>query len=158
MGSFSRTKGRAWEQAVAKLFRPIFGQQVRRGWQARSGGDAADLEGVPFWVEAKHHRQVNIAAALRQIVEAMEARPPKEPLWPLVTAKSDRQRPTATMFLDDFMVLIAEWWSLKSADPRVVVDTPVKPQDQVTNAQGADHATSTSADPAAGPTALRSAS
>jgi hypothetical protein len=70
-GKLSRRKGKVFEREVAAGYREIFGAQVKRGWQAREGHDAPDVENVPgFWPEAKHHQRVNYRAALEQAEEA----------------------------------------------------------------------------------------
>lgn len=105
----SRNKGKVWEREVASMFREVVGDAVKRGWQAREGHDAADVENVPLlWIEAKHHRVVNIAAGLKQAIDA--AGKAKSKLWPIVIGKSNRCEPTATMQLVDFLKLYREWF------------------------------------------------
>lgn len=104
-GKMSRDKGKRWEREVASAFRALFGQQVRRGWQAREGHDAADVDGVPlFRIEAKHHKLVNIHAAVRQSVE--DAEKAGDSRWVLAITKSDRTLPLATMLWTQFMQLV----------------------------------------------------
>lgn len=125
MGKLSRNKGRAWEQEVARGLRAIFGEEVKRGWQARSGSDASDIENAAhFYVEAKHHKVVNIYAAVKQVLTAQKTF--KDDRWPLVVSKSNRAEPLATMLWVDFLKLLTEWWELKNAQLQVVkklVDT-----------------------------------
>lgn len=101
-GRRSRAKGKTWEREVAKLLRPVFGEHVKRGFQSRSGRDGADVEGSPFWVEAKHGRLVNVRAALAQALKATDGRPP------LVVAKDDRSEPFVVMQLHDFLRILAK--------------------------------------------------
>ena len=63
-GKLSRMKGKVFEREVARDLRAIYGEQVKRGWQAREGTDAPDVENVPYWVECKHHQRVNVRAAV----------------------------------------------------------------------------------------------
>lgn len=126
MGARSRRKGRAWEQAVTRLLRPIFGDKVHRGDQRRGGGAAAgegcDNEGTPFWVESKHEYQTNIKGALRQALikqdEADDERPP------VIVCKDDKPPPgwrvgrplappLASMLLSDWLALVQDWTRLK---------------------------------------------
>lgn len=108
-GKLSRNKGKVWEREVATVFRALFGDQVRRGWQARNGHDAPDVEGVPrFLIEAKHHHVVNIAAAVKQAV-CDRAKKGELDKWVLAVTKSDRAMPLATMPLSEFMQLLREW-------------------------------------------------
>ena len=117
----SRRKGKTWEQEVARELRAIFGEQVKRGWQAKEGCDAPDIEGVPRqWPECKHHQRVNIAAAMRQAEEeyarwlerTLKARTalPSDCLWPVVYSKSNNEQPFVTMRMGDFLTLLREWY------------------------------------------------
>ena len=118
LGRLSRRKGKRWEQEVAAALRDIFGERVKRGWQAREGCDAPDVEGVPRqWVECKAHARVNIAEAMRQAVEEHDryfaricAIAPAPGLWPVVYSKSNNEAPLVTMRMADYLVLLAEWW------------------------------------------------
>lgn len=118
MGRMSRDKGKAWERVVAAKLRAIFGSGVKRGWQARQGSDAPDVEGVPWWVEAKHHRVVNIGQAVRQALAAVKKAKSKLPV--LIASRSNRQEPLATMLLEDWLQLVGELANLRAA-----VDTQV---------------------------------
>lgn len=128
LGKLSRRKGKTWERAVAKELRDIFGPPVKRGWQAREGCDAPDIEGVPRqWPECKHHARVNIAAAMRQAEEeyarwltrTLKGRTatPGDCLWPVVYSKSNNEQPFATMRMGDFLTLLREWWKLERLRP-----------------------------------------
>ena len=101
-GARSRRKGRAWEQAVARMLRPLFGDAVKRGWQARSGKDAPDVVGTPYHIECKHGALVNLRAALKQAIEATDGR------VPLVVAKDNRSEPLVVMRLSDWLKLEEE--------------------------------------------------
>lgn len=52
----SRTKGRAWEQEVARILRER-GWSAKRGLQSRDGSDAPDVvTDLPLWPECKAGR------------------------------------------------------------------------------------------------------
>ncbi len=127
LGKRSKSKGRAWEQAVVRLLKPIFGDKVHRGHQDSRGGAAAgegcDVEGTPFWVETKHGKAVSPMAALRQCREAQQVRGDTRP--PTVIIKDDRKPPgwkvgqslsppIVVMELSDWLDLIQDWAELKS--------------------------------------------
>lgn len=100
MGGLSRLKGRAFEQAVAKRLRPVFGDRVKRGYQTRNGREACDVDGTPWWIECKHGRQVNVRAAMAQALQATDGRPV------LVVAKDNGVRePFVCMLLKDWLEL-----------------------------------------------------
>ncbi len=111
LGKLSRNKGKAFEQLVARELRGIFGDQVKRGWQARQGSDAPDVEGVPgWWLEAKHHQKVSIRAAFDQVLaaqaDALRKKDPRAKLKALVITKDDRAEPLATVRFEDFVELL----------------------------------------------------
>lgn len=103
MGKLSRDKGKRWERVVATRLRALFGGNVRRGFQSRSGRDGADVEGVPhgLWVECKVGVQPNPRFALRQAAEAA----PDGALL-LAVIKDDRQAPFVCMPLDHWELLV----------------------------------------------------
>jgi hypothetical protein len=112
MGKLSRTKGKVFEQFVAKALREIYGDGVKRGWQAREGDDAPDIEGTPFWVECKHHKKVSVRAAVAQVADAQYGAKRKElPLSEapmLLVVKDNNEPPLAVMHFADFIELLAE--------------------------------------------------
>lgn len=106
-GRASRRKGHDWEREVARQFREALpGADVTRGWQSRAGTDQPDVDGTPFWVECKVGKRPNILAALRQADEAKG----NDPRPSLAICKTDRDTPTVTLYLDDFLDLVGEWW------------------------------------------------
>lgn len=63
-----------------------------------------DVEGTPFWMECKHHKRVNIQAAMRQALEARKQgkgylRPP------LIVSKDNGGQKLATMSFEIFLAL-----------------------------------------------------
>jgi hypothetical protein len=101
MGRLSRVKGRAFEQAIARKLRPLFGSVIKRGYQTQSGKAACDVEGSPYWIECKHQKVVNIRAALAQAKTATDGRPI------VVVAKDNGVRPIVCMELTDWLELVA---------------------------------------------------
>ena len=116
MGRMQRVKGQVWERAVAALFRAALGlgaDVVKRGWQARDGREASDVQGTPFWIECKHQRLCNAQAALRQAEEATDGRPP------VAVCKDNRGAPFVVMRLNAFLALVG-----RAHGPRKDVFTP----------------------------------
>jgi hypothetical protein len=62
MGKMSRQKGKRGEREVAARLKSIFGNDIRRGYQARSGKDEPDVTGeaMPKWlhVEVKYRNVI----------------------------------------------------------------------------------------------------
>jgi hypothetical protein len=106
MGALSRRKGAHFERVLVTLFREAMpGATIRRGLQARSGEEVADVDLPCFHVEAKHHHKTNVRAALKQALD--EAQPGK---WPVAVCKDDHAHPIVAMQLEDFLDLVREWW------------------------------------------------
>ena len=101
MGKLSRNKGARFEREVAAAFRGAF-PEARRGFgQARSGGDVADVAGIPgFWVECKVGARPNPLAALRQAEGNSNGE------VAVAVCKVDRETATATLRLADFITLL----------------------------------------------------
>lgn len=98
MGASQRTKGRAYEQDVARFYREL-GYEARRGWQTRQGSDDPDvvLEGCPYWVECSHRKQGNwIYDKWAQAAESAKLRPI------VLHVKADRK--------PELVVLSLEFW------------------------------------------------
>jgi hypothetical protein len=87
---------------MRKLF-PCSAEDIRRGWQSRTGDDEADITSLPYglWAECKHHKQVGLRAALRQA----EAGCPAGKL-PVVFGKDDRKPAVVLMYMDDWELLV----------------------------------------------------
>lgn len=126
MGKRSAEKGKAWERAVNRMLRAIFGDEVHRGDQRTRGGAApgegCDCDGTPFWVEAKHEFQTNVKGALRQALEKQDEADDARP--PVAVCKDDKPPPgwrvgkplappIAAMLLCDWLALVEDWSRLK---------------------------------------------
>ncbi len=105
-GRYSRRKGHDYERELVKRFRAVMpGATVRRGLQARGGEEVPDVECPVFWIEAKRGKKPNIRGALRQADQAcLHGR------VPIAIVKDDRARATVTIYLDDFLDIVEEWW------------------------------------------------
>lgn len=107
MSAMQRNKGKAFEQAIARDLREIFGAEVRRGWQAREGSDDPDIICPMIAPECKHQIRPNIPAALEQ---ALRATPPDK--YAVAVTKANRSEPLATMRWADFLDLVQTCWQL----------------------------------------------
>jgi len=103
-GRLSRSKGKAYEREVAAGYRALYGDAVKRGWQARRGSDAPDVVGAPWWVEAKHQQRVSVRAALQQATEAQNAHGAR--VGPVVAHCRDNHQPALVALWE------ADWWAL----------------------------------------------
>jgi len=115
-GRASRRKGHDYERQLARLLRDVFPQEgVKRGFQTRFGGkEEADVVVPHFHLEAKRQKQPNIRAALRQAVADSQGGK-----VPIAITKGDRDPDIVSMRLEDWMALVAEWWSLRRKEPGV---------------------------------------
>lgn len=80
MSSLSRRKGAAWQAELARRWRAIglYGDaHSTQGAQTRSGRQLGktppDVDGTPWWVEAKHRRAADPVGALKQAEREREA-------------------------------------------------------------------------------------
>lgn len=96
MGLYQRMKGKRVERAVAELIRRVF-PDAKRGWQSRSGRDACDIDGTPYWIEVKGGKCPNPRAALKQAIADTDGR------TPVVIVKDDRCEPFVVMRLSDWL-------------------------------------------------------
>lgn len=111
-GARSRRKGASYERELVHRFREAMpGADVKRGFQTRSGQEAADVECPVFWVESKRGKKPNMRAALRQAIEAAP-----EDRVPIAVVRDDRAEATVTLLLDDFLGLVSQWWELLGRD------------------------------------------
>lgn len=99
MGTRSRRKGARGEREVVSLLRGVWGTVKRGLTQARGGGDAADVEGSPFWIEVKIGQRPNIMGAMAQAIEATDGRPP------VVFTRRDGESWLVTMRSEDWIAL-----------------------------------------------------
>jgi hypothetical protein len=103
LAKLSRNKGARFEREAAAAFRRAF-PDARRGLaQTRSGGESADVIGVPgYWIECKVGARPNPLAALRQAENNSNGD------IPVAVCKVDRETPTVTLPLADFIALLSK--------------------------------------------------
>ena len=104
MSRRSRTKGKVGEREVATVLRTAVtlaggcAEAIRRGWQARHGRDACDVEGTRFWMEVKRRARFAVLRHLEQASEDTDGRPP------VVWLREDGNRRWAVlMWADDWL-------------------------------------------------------
>tara|TARA_R110000824_G_scaffold130947_2_gene292840 strand:- start:62 stop:409 length:348 start_codon:yes stop_codon:yes gene_type:complete len=105
MSKLSRDKGARFERLVANLLKPVFGEKTTRSsGQCFSGDTRADVDCPRIWVECKVGKRPNIKAALEQAEEAKASNGSDKIC--VAVCKWDREEPTATLRLDDFIGII----------------------------------------------------
>lgn len=82
------------------------GAEVHRGFQARGGHEAPDVEVPVWWPELKVGKRPSIRRALLQAEHAC----PKGRI-PIAVVKDDRQPEMVTLRLDDFLEIVSQWWT-----------------------------------------------
>ena len=108
-GLRSRRKGAGFEREVAAMFRPIYGEEVRRGYQTRDGSEAPDVDLTPWWIECKRGKKPNPRAALKQATEATDGRPC------IVIGRDDREEAWAFMRARDLLDILARLADLENS-------------------------------------------
>lgn len=110
-----RIKGHSFERRVANDLKRFF-PDAKRGFQTRGGGkEQADIIGTPFHIECKHHKKVNLYAALNQATDDLG----DSGLIPVAIGKSNRGPVRVLMFLSDLVNLTDHNCML---DPEVELD------------------------------------
>jgi Holliday junction resolvase len=104
-GKASRRKGAGFERDLAKRWRDngLFPEAKRGLMQSRCAREAPDVEGTPYWVEAKCGKKPRLYAAFDQAAAATDGRPL------LVVAKRDRRETVVVMRLEDFEALVSNY-------------------------------------------------
>lgn len=88
--SGARKKGKAFELEVAHVFDKFYPNARRGIGQVRSASEVPDVDGTPFWIEAKHRANApSIFAAYEQAADALKQSKNKSeyPSGVLVVAK-----------------------------------------------------------------------
>lgn len=121
MSASQRRKGAAYERELAKRWRDdgLYPEAKRGIGQARSGGEVSDVEGTPWWIEAKRRKRHDVRAAMRQAIEASDGRAP------VVVARYDGDA------ADEALVVmrLADWESLvRRIDATLLERIPTKCQ------------------------------
>lgn len=93
----SRTKGVSFERGIAVTLRTIWKGAKRGIGQARAAGECPDVEGTPYWIEAKHRKRVSIGKAYAQALKDSDGRAP------LVITRENRGPILVTMGLVEWM-------------------------------------------------------
>lgn len=107
-GKGRRLKGHNFERRIAKELREYF-SDAKRGYQSRNNVDLnPDVEVPYFFIECKAHKSCNIKAALKQ---ALEKRKPEDTRIPLSICKDDRKPIIVSIYYEDFINLIAQFYS-----------------------------------------------
>lgn len=114
MSALARRKGRVWQAELAQRWRELGvfpeahstqGAQTRSGRQL--GKTPPDVEGTPFWVEAKHTRAPNPVGALRQAEREKRAAKDLRPCITVVKPNGDKLvGPVVVMRLETFEALL----------------------------------------------------
>ena len=106
MGKAQREKGARIERKVANLLKPVFGDRtIRSSGQCFSGDTRADVDCPHLWVECKVGKRPNIKAALEQAEQAAKSSNSDKKC--VAICQWDRESPTATMRLKDFIEILS---------------------------------------------------
>jgi hypothetical protein len=103
-GAAPRKKGHDFERWVANQLRRVFPDAKRGLGQTRDGSDVPDVQGTPYWWEAKVGQRPNIQKAVQQALDASLAGGDGRPV--VVVSKKDRCAPLVTLHFEDFVKLL----------------------------------------------------
>jgi len=97
MSKYQRSKGRAFEQQIARLFRKIYPHARRHlEFQKEEAELGIDVKAGPYDIQCKAYKNY---APISKIEEV------KSNGIPLLITKGDRKRPVVCMYLEDFLDL-----------------------------------------------------
>jgi len=106
MGRRSQVKGAQYERELAKRWREqeLF-RNAKRGLGQARGDSGNDIEGTPYWVQAKQGKAIGLREAMRQAIRDTDGR------TPIVVARYDGDS------ADDALVVmrLADWERLESS-------------------------------------------
>jgi Holliday junction resolvase len=100
VSKLSRTKGAKFEREIATVLRELWPEAKRGIGQTRMGSEVPDVDGTPYWVEAKHRKVISVHEAVRQATEATDGRPI------MIIHKRDHEAPLVTFTLDQALCLL----------------------------------------------------
>lgn len=129
MGLKSRTKGRAFEQRVARWFREQVytadkSSVIRGWWQSRGGSLVPDVSTPHFWVECGHQNHVDGAAKLAQAIRYVNTI--ADPRFPIAVVRKTGSRVVeVVMRLGDLWMLTLDEHPLPEDGLGREVPTPV---------------------------------
>jgi len=112
----SRRKGADFELYVAAKLRAVWPGARRGLGQARGGAEAADVDGVPYWVQTKHGKRPNIAEAMHQAARDAAAAHDDRP--PVAITRANGADVLVTMTLTDWRNLAAVFESQRAVNAR----------------------------------------
>lgn len=111
MSALSRRKGRVWQAELAKRWRDsgLFAGAMSTQGAQKFGIRmmVPDVDGTPYWCEAKHTRACNPIAALRQALK--EASGAQDERAPIAVCKPSGDKlcgPVVVMRLEDWETLV----------------------------------------------------
>ncbi len=114
-GRANRNKGKVFEREVANAFKRVYPGARRGVGQARDGAERPDVIGTPFWIEAGVGSTIKIHDKLRQ--GHNDAAVSNDEVYAgvpvVVLSKSVRGEALATMEMEAFIDLLAEFESLR---------------------------------------------
>lgn len=115
LGKMSREKGARYERFVANQLKETYTEAKRGIGQARSASEVADVDGIPWWLEAKNHKRVVIRRAFEQgeVARLLCSDVRKARLPVLVVSRDHMKCDLATMRLDVLKKLLFELEKLR---------------------------------------------
>lgn len=123
LGRLKRRKGQSFEREKARALRCVYPHAVRGLGQARAKGEVSDIEKTPWWMELKHHKVVNIRAAMEQALS--DTAKHGQGRRPVVISRNTGRTPDlVTMTFDDWLALVGEVESWRREEARRILDEP----------------------------------
>ena len=105
LGARSRRKGARFENYIAKLLWRVTGHEFKRNLSQLREKSGRDLEtDLPFCIQAKHRRSINVLGSLKEAIEEAE-----EGEIPIAILRWHNDATVAVLLLDDFLEFLRKW-------------------------------------------------
>jgi len=106
-----REKGKRYERAAAEKLEAVYPNAKRGIGQMRAANEVPDVDGTPWWVEAKHYTKTpNVHKAFKQALAALnehrEKHPAHFPAGVLILSKQTDAHEIASMPLETFLTML----------------------------------------------------
>jgi len=107
MSKLSRVKGATWERKLANILKEVWPSAKRGIGQTRAASEVADIDGVPFWVEAKHWKKTTRGNLTKAMAQAKTANNTGKPC--VVIAKENCSRDIVVVVETEWFMRLGPW-------------------------------------------------
>lgn len=96
-----KKKGDSYERLVANLLKPLY-PKAQRANQDKTENEVCDVEGTPFWIEAKDHKSIAAFRYYDQALQETKAHSDKRPIMVVMKEKRTAKQGALNLAMIDF--------------------------------------------------------